>query len=256
MPESGSSRFRALLSAVMDPLKNPYSPLMMYGNRKVEAYYRRVLTDKALAQRWRSYYLGNIDFGEEPILLDHGCGRGRGLALARLAGFRTFGQDVSPNRWWQNLSDTLFQIIAPGNMRLPWPDNFAHVVCDTMVIGHFPPDAFGFLAREVARVLKPGGIWLIHEANANGIGMHVTRRHYGRLYDADTVSSIAAAIGLSETYRDYEGSNHPLFPRASNYIRKILMEREFDYFEYGRCADVSLPKNRRSMWTLRLQKLA
>jgi len=98
-------------------------------------------------------------------LLDIGCGRGRVARIVKDAfpRVRVFGIDIAPEqieRAREFVSDGVFQVA--NEINLPFEDaSFDYATC-RMSIHHYP-DMQGHL-REVARVLKPGGCYLIIDA--------------------------------------------------------------------------------------------
>ena len=242
------------MKSAFDPLVNPYSPLVQLSRKRIEAYYARALNDRGLAEQWSTHFLGGLDLPAVPTLLDHGCGRGRVAALARQCGFRTFGQEIAPHPWWGKLDGTLFQVVSPTLDYLPWGNEVADIVTDFSVIGHFLPHSLSGLAVEVFRVLKPGGYWVIWEANDLGYGTHVNRRHYGRLHALNDVLGIVAHSGFEMHSSWFESFNFPIFPRVESFVRNVLFSRDFDYFDYNQGVAQYINPERRAKWVLRLRK--
>lgn len=252
-PNLSKGRFKELVYAALNPLVNPYSPLVRLTKYKEEGYYNRVLGDIEMAKRWRDYYLKDYQRDRNPVILDHGCGKGRNMAMARNLGFTVLGQDVSPNEWWRNIPEANIQVTSPSMRNLPWKSNTIDIVCDMMVIGFYDDSDFSRLAAEVYRVLRSGGMWLIYEANAQGAGMHVTRGFYGRLHHACDISKLTENAGFKRVALDYEGYNTDIFPRTFNYIRNVMLKQKFDYYDYG-WAPKYISETKRKFWVMRLIK--
>ena len=100
-------------------------------------------------------------------ILDLACGQGRhAVALAQM-GYRVTGLDLSPAllAHARDASRAAGVDIAwlEGDMRdLPWQDEFDAVINITSAFGYFPTDEENeAVLRQVAKVLKPGGQFLI-----------------------------------------------------------------------------------------------
>lgn len=86
-------------------------------------------------------------------VLDFGAGRGIGCIDLRLSGAHVVGCDVSPAVQRNPNLDSAF-IIKPGKP-LPFPDNHFDLIVSRYVLEHVEDG--GFVAKELRRVLKPGG---------------------------------------------------------------------------------------------------
>jgi SAM-dependent methyltransferase len=252
--QTRAARLRMLLRAALDPLENPYSPLVMLTRRKVEAYYRRILGEHRLAAKWRHHFLDGLALPDRPVLLDHGCGRGRVMALASNCGFQAYGQDVTDHPWWSELRQATFQVVPADAQYLPWADEAFDLVTDFSVIGHVADAALEHLSREIFRVLRPGGYWLLWEVNPRGWGARASRRFCGGVHATARLRAAVTAAGFVEHSGWTEGWRSPLWPRGVEFVRGILCAREFDYFEYHDGIASYLPPVRRAMWVLRLEK--
>jgi len=162
-------------------------------------------------------------------VLDAGCGEGRhGLELRR-RGCRAVGVDLA--RWElkraRYLLDSLsrerpaaaapFLILRADTQRLPFPDAaFDRVICSE-VLEHV--DFPGRAARELARVLKPGGMlaasvptafseWAFRFASDdyfNTPGGHV------RVFTARRLARLGARAGLRVTGLHFEHAFHTVY---------------------------------------------
>lgn len=97
--------------------------------------------------------------------LDLGCGMGsQTLALAR-RGYRVFGMDVSRGLVARAVKAGASAATASA-MELPFKDASFDFVYSVGVLHHLPNrEAQKVACREVARVLKPGGVFVVHETN-------------------------------------------------------------------------------------------
>jgi SAM-dependent methyltransferase/uncharacterized membrane protein YbhN (UPF0104 family) len=99
--------------------------------------------------------------------LDLGCGLGLQTAALRKRGFDVIGIDPSYGLLAAGRSRTGVSAVAAGSaLELPFRDGSLDFVYTIGVLHHLPGrDAQTVAYREIARVLKPGGVLLIHESN-------------------------------------------------------------------------------------------
>lgn len=103
--------------------------------------------------------------GPKTRLLDFGCGWGRYLRFfwRDIDAENLFGCDVDPNILSEcianNVPGTLEAISSKGN--LPYPDAFFDNVIAYSVFTHLPEAVHEHWMREIARVMKPGGVFLL-----------------------------------------------------------------------------------------------
>jgi ubiquinone/menaquinone biosynthesis C-methylase UbiE len=111
-------------------------------------------------------------------ILDVGCGTGRLLksAQARFPGAKLAGVDAAIEMVKQARGSDpsgAIQFQQATAEHLPFPDASFDLVFSTMTFHHWQDQAQG--AREVARVLAPGGGWLVAEFVASGLMKPVRR---------------------------------------------------------------------------------
>lgn len=169
-----------------------------------ERAFREKMLDRARLQR-----------GE--VVLDVGCGTG---TLAILAGQRVgaagavYGIDASPEmiaradrRARRKGSGVSFRVGAA--QALPFPDAHFDVVLTTLMLHHLPRPSRQQLAREIRRVLKPGGRVLAIDFGEGGHGRkglvgHLHRPHghtklqdmVGLLSEAGLMIDESGAVGM------------------------------------------------------------
>lgn len=97
--------------------------------------------------------------------LDLGCGLGRQCHALRERGFRVWGIDAAHNLVRQ-ASATGVTAVTGSALELPYETGSLDFVYTVGVLHHLPgPAAQATAYAEVARVLKPGGTFIIHETN-------------------------------------------------------------------------------------------
>ena len=116
---------------------------------------------------------------EERALLDVGCGAGRHLARFREAGARPVGVDLSPQllgeaRRWRDSVCGEWALVRGDMRRLPLADrSFAVVTSLFTSFGYFSADEDRAVAREWARVLRPGGRHVLDFLNRRAVRGHL-----------------------------------------------------------------------------------
>jgi ubiquinone/menaquinone biosynthesis C-methylase UbiE len=123
--------------------------------------------------------LASAEVPHPRAILDVGCGTGKLLraASARFPGARLDGVDAAPEMV------RVAQAIAPagagitfrlsGAESLPFGDGEFDLVFSTMTFHHWADQSKG--VAEVARVLAPGGRWLLADFIASGVMKYVRR---------------------------------------------------------------------------------
>lgn len=125
-----------------------------------------------------------------------------GLALHKL-GYQVTGIDIDPNR----IRDIGFPIrkLDLNFEPLPFPNNTFDFINCSEVIEHLDPKAVAMFFKEVNRILKPGGIFIVTTPNKWRLGSLINR-HRGE--------------------SDAHGHGHEL-EYGLEEIKKILQESEF-----------------------------
>ncbi|WP_211221092.1 class I SAM-dependent methyltransferase [Nocardioides insulae] len=151
-----------------------------------------------------------VSTGEDPIVLDAGCGAGRLSRYVADRGCRTQGVDLSPGMIAMARRDHPDLGFAVGSLTaLPFArDRFAGVLLWYSII-HTPPSGLAQVCREAARVLRRGGHLLVGfqagvgirdvSAAYRGFGHEVRLERY--CYSPDTVADHLEATGLREVSR-------------------------------------------------------
>lgn len=133
---------------------DPYCSCFTYSRKRLEA--------------WLDHYLPHCGSGLR--LLDVGCGTGHQMAQLRRRGFNVTGVDASVAMLEQaRLNNPAAELRLADVETLPFPEaSFDLVVCVEVL--RYLPQLSGCL-REMARVLKPGGVCLataVPRYNLNG----------------------------------------------------------------------------------------
>ncbi len=128
---------------------------------------------------WRlaSEWLGDAIRGRTGLsALDVGCGSG--LSLIRLAGHREIatitGLEPDPTALRLAARHRDFDLIEGSALDLPFDDESFDVVTCFDVLQHLPGRGDLAAAREIARVLKPGGVVVVR-SNSAGFGRGISK---------------------------------------------------------------------------------
>ncbi|MGE3401258.1 MAG: class I SAM-dependent methyltransferase [Vicinamibacterales bacterium] len=245
---------RGLLRSQLNPLTSWFMPFRHVTARRLEAYYRRTLSDVGLAERWAAHYLGGLDIPAGAAVLDHGSGRGRHIAILQRLGYRVSGQDMAGHAWWDRLRPASLQVVPPAAPRLPWRDGSFHLVLDVEVLHYLDEASLARHVAEVHRVLAAGGYWVLVEANDQAYGAFLPRRFMGRLHSEEVIRRLTAHR-FSTIDAGYEGVYAPYVPRLVNFIRQQAWPGPYDPADYGSWLERRIPARRRAMWRMRLRKI-
>ena len=240
----------------LNPIASKLSPLRYFGDWRVNQYYRRTLNSEAMAQEWGRHALFGLNLEHGAAVLDHGCGRGRHVAFLRQLGFSVAAQDIESHPAWKGIRGCVFQKAPMTAPRLPWRDRVFSLVIDSTVIQNFSKDRLQALALEIFRVLVPGGYWIIEEANDSSYGAATMKGLIPYLHSADTVKAICKRAGFNEIDLIYSGFIAPIFPFATDFVRRMLWPGPLDIDDHRSWLAVKVEAKRRKRWQLRLVKPA
>ena len=237
----------------LNPLNNPLLPMRHFSRWRVEQYYRRTLSDIALARTWAEHFLKDLSLPDGATVLDFGCGRGRNIGFLKQLGYKVVGQDVISNKWWDRLPDVGFQVLDTM-ARLPWKDASFDLVVEVEVIHYLPWEALQKHVEEIRRIIKPGGYWVLLEANNSGDGAEHIRRQIGQMHPLGEVRSLMESEGFMEIDIDYISYYASHFPLFINFLRQQCSLRRFDMYDWNSWLASRVPKERRGLWLMRLQR--
>src|SRR5215831_7064404 len=217
------------------PCERPYPPGMMpepHGEAEFDAFASHY--DAGMSDPFKRIIGGDADtFLEHKAdwllrtlapsgrLLDFGCGNGRFLRALRrrgglldLAGYdASAGMIDAARRQWDSGPPPVLHHLAPSG-QVPFADREFDMVTAVCVLHHIRPSSRLRVVREMARVLKSGGVLVIFEHNPlNPVtrwlcdGLPLTQRRYSsprrspRSYCARPVLSTAEPTTSSSSRR-------------------------------------------------------
>jgi SAM-dependent methyltransferase len=124
--------------------------------------------------------------------LDAGCGAGVELVFLAKNGFRAIGLDVAPKALEMaaalaKKAGVEVELLEGSAVSIPLGADSVDLVNDRGLLQHLSESERGKYAREVARVLRPGGVIVLRGARAPGDGIVALTaqsldRHFDRRY--------------------------------------------------------------------------
>lgn len=128
--------------------------------------------DKVEAESTVDRLLDVVSLPENPLCLDLCCGFGRHLSYLNKKGIPSYGIDLSQDLIAEVVASTnVGDRVVRGDMRnLPFVSTFDFVFSFFSSFGYFSDDQENILVlKEISRVLKPGGGFLIDFLNSRNI---------------------------------------------------------------------------------------
>lgn len=192
-----------------------------FGSRSVRAAYDTVAEDYAArlpdTRAEAAVDLAMVDAfaeavtaGDDPTVLDAGCGAGRMSRYLAERGCRVHGVDLSPGMVAMARRDHPDLAFTVGSLTgLPVADDrYAGVMLWYSII-HTPPAGQARIFDEVARVLRPAGHVLVGFQSGEGVrDVSAAYSRFGHsvelerhLYTPDQVAARLSAVGLREVCR-------------------------------------------------------
>lgn len=149
----------------------PYSP--WYSS---EYYYASYYPEESLAPpafvqtRLEEITAGFAQYRQTNRLLDIGCGAGTLLQAARKNGWAAQGLDVSPSAV-THVRKLGFEVFQGELQKAEFPSGHFDVITAAEILEHLSNP--GLLVEEVARVLRPGGMFWTTTPHARGLSARV-----------------------------------------------------------------------------------
>lgn len=169
-------------------------------------------------------------------LLDIGCYTGVFLEVSQQAGWSAWG--VEPSHWAAHVAASRGLRVHRGTLRgAAFPDDFFDVVTLWDVIEHLPdPKA---TMKEVARVLRPGGLLVIHTINIASLTARLLGPRWPWLmemhlvyFSVRTLSRLLQETGFSVTQTNSQGRflrlgyllsrTKAYFPRLADGFQRVV----------------------------------
>lgn len=150
--------------------------------------------------------------GEQPYVLDLGCGAGRDMAWLEQHGARMAGADLSAGMLTEARGIVHGPLVQADMGQLPFADaSFNGVWCMASML-HLPKANAPLALAEIERVLLPAGVLLlglqigkgeVWEANPYGVG----ERFFAR-YSEEEATEMLARSGFTTVYSFNAGTPH------------------------------------------------
>lgn len=149
---------------VLESLVPPFPPRelrLLVAEPEIELFLWTGILDLDLVLRAFEKH-GDVPPGRRPAILDFGCGCGRLIRflVPCAATADLHAADVNPDlvAWCQANLRGVSARTTGVEPPLPWSDGQFDLVYSLSVLTHLPEDALGPWLRELARILRPGGI--------------------------------------------------------------------------------------------------
>jgi demethylmenaquinone methyltransferase/2-methoxy-6-polyprenyl-1,4-benzoquinol methylase len=169
----------------------------------------RLLTLR-LDQRWRRLALRLLAVGPGDLVVDLGCGTGDMCELARAAGARAVGVDVSAGMLaGARARDAADALLRGDACCLPLRDGCAAVVTSAFALRNVP--SVPALLAEAARILRPGGRLALIEVDEP---RHPLARWGHAVYFRRVVPLVGALVSDGAAYAYLPASTAYLPPQA------------------------------------------
>lgn len=183
----------------------------------------------------RAHFWKEMDFVSNYIengdkVLDYGCGNGRLIDMLKEKRVDYWGVDISGNLI------NLAQFKYPGQnfqkissqSSLPSPDNYFNKIVSIAVFHHFPEEHAQKMAKELYRIIKPGGIVVITVWNL------WQKRFWKYIFGCRVIlgkifqRGIYKGLGFSDIYIPFKDNNRQeYFNRYHRIYAKADIERIF-----------------------------
>ncbi len=202
---------------------------------------------------WRlaSGWLGGAIRGRRGLsALDVGCGAG--LSLVRLMGFREVSRVVGlePDAGALRLARRHrgFEVFPGSALELPFKDENFDVVTCFDVLQHLPEGGDVQAAREIARVLRPGGVAVVR---SNSAGFGPGRSNGGTAYRLGEVVEVLTSANLKVRRASYANGLPALAQEVRGRLRFLAGHRGRSWLPHpsggGLRIDVPSPRINRIM---------
>lgn len=232
------------------------APLLRLNAWRVERHFRATLRDPALARSWANTYLRGLEAKPGIRVLDYGCGRGRVAGFLYQLGYEVVGVDVNASDWWRKMPDAKFIVVTPDHSRAPFRDAEFDIVLNIDSTHYYSPDRLKSHAEEVRRLLRPGGYWIVLQANPHAYGASLTQlRAPGQLHSLEDVLGMSSAEGFEEIDRRYEGLSSPVLSSLYLRLRHLVLPYPLYMYDQGSWLERLVPTRKRHRWVLRMRKI-
>lgn len=226
-----------------------------FHEKRIEKHYQETLTDLSLANSWAQHYLQGLDIKPNSRILDYGCGRGRVLGFLQQLGYSTVGLDMTQSDWWEQLTKTSFVVTPPQLPQVPFCDESFDVVLNIDSTHYFTANRLEKHAKEIKRILRPKGVWIILQVNPDGYNMpRITDDWFGRFHTLTQARQIANDVGFQEKSHSFEGLTLPIPSKIFNTARHLINPWPLNVNDYDSFLPSMIPQEKRHRWLLRVQK--
>ena len=158
--------------------------------------------------------------------------------------------------WWENFHETGFVITPPQLPQIPFCDESFDVVLNIDSTHYFNAERLEQHAKEIKRILRPSGLWIILQVNPHSYNMPpIPPTWHGHFHTVTEASSALAEVGLREIDHSFEGLSLPINSKLFNTSRHLLNPWPLNMNDYDSFVGRMIPTEKRHRWLLRVQKL-
>lgn len=229
----------------------PYSP--WYSSELwYETYYRdQNLVPPAFVQtRLEEIVAEFARYRKTNRLLDLGCGAGNLLLAARKNGWDAQGLDVAPNAI-QHVRELGFEVFHGELLDARLPSEHFDVITAAELLEHLPDPRAEL--KEIARLLRPGGLFWTTTPHARGLAARVlglkwrciSPPEHLQLFSVQGLKSLMLDVGFREIRLQTTGSNPiEIWNAARKKKAPVTTEQHYDRVLTGYQLNESLMKSR------------
>ncbi|MGI8812964.1 MAG: class I SAM-dependent methyltransferase [Pyrinomonadaceae bacterium] len=184
-------------------------------------------------------------FRQSNRLLDIGFGAGTLLESAAGQGWRAFGLEVSKPAFEQARAKG-FEVFHGSLLEAAYPDNYFDVVTASEILEHISAPQENL--AEIARILRPGGIFWATTPSARGISYRLLKLSWSILCPPDHIQ-LYSKKGLSIMLKEAGFRNIEILAFAVNpgeilsHFRSVRSGAQFDRVKSGYALNESMMKS-------------
>ena len=231
-----------------------YTPYLPWFTSELwyETYYRdQNLAPPAFVQKRLEEIVGEFaSYRQTNRLLDIGCGAGNLLLAARKNDWEAQGLDVSPTAV-QHVRDLGFEVFHGELRNAQFPSQHFDVITAAELLEHLPDPRAEL--KEIARLLRPGGLFWTTTPNARGLTARmlglkwrcISPPEHLQLFSVNGLKSLLLDAGFRDIRVQTTGSNPlEIWNAARRPKAPVTAEQHYDRVSTGYQLNESLMKSR------------
>lgn len=231
IPDAKLSKWQWFKIAI-NPMKNPYSPLIYCVRYKNNYFYNKILSDYKHAKEFKDFFLKNVELNSETTALDYGCGRGVAIAMLNSLGVKNIiGQDIEVNAYWKKLDGVFVKNPLGTNDFYPYKDNSFNLITVIGVLMYLEKEQIKIFCKEAFRMLKKDGYLLIEDNNSKTVAPNYP---FLPIIDRDVFIACLKEAGFEIVMQKTYGNVCKIFPYFMHAISCFFTPKDkFSRFSYA-----------------------